>query len=154
MKNHLSPGLEGLPLSSSGIPASTIDAYLAASYTVLTGETFSLKIGYPSSELARLFKLNQTRCAAFITAWNPSSILTSATENHAAQQQLVAEINSRGLHYLNGESTDQTKQWPSEPSLLIFGISLESAQNLAKNFNQNGFIYAASNAIPRLVLLR
>ena len=154
MKNHLLSGLEDLPFSRSGIPASTIDAYLAARYTVLAGEPFSLKIDCPSAELARLLDLNQTRCAAFITAWNPSGGLTSDTENHAAQQALATEIKSRNLRYLEGAGEDPSGRWPSEPSLLVFGISLASATDLAKQFNQNAFVYADSDATPQLVLLR
>ena len=154
MKNRLLTGLEGLPLSRSGIPASTIDAYLAARYTVLAGEPFSLKIGCASAELSCLFELNQTRCAAFITAWNPSGVLTSGTENQAAQHALLAEIKSRNLHYLEGAGEDPSGRWPNEPGLLVFGISLTSATDLARQFHQNAFVYADSDATPQLVLLR
>lgn len=115
---------------------------------------FVLNINHKCPELARLYELNQSHCAAFITAWNPLSVLTADTENHAAQQKLAAEIRSRGLKYLEGEGSDPSERWPREPSLLVFGISLESAQDLARKFKQNGIIYAASDAIPHLILLR
>lgn len=143
-----------MTLPESSISATTIDAYLATRYTVLAGVSFDLRIDCPSPELARIFELNQRCCAAFITAWNPLSVLTSDAENHTAQKKLVAEIRSCGLQYLNGEGADPSEQWPREPSLLIFGLSLESAKDLARKFNQNGFVYAGSDATPHLVLLR
>ncbi|HUW49997.1 MAG TPA: DUF3293 domain-containing protein [Sulfuricella sp.] len=140
--------------SASAIPAATIDAYLAADYTVFAAEPFVLDIGHASSELARWFKLNRTDSAAFITAGNPLGEPTSNSENQAAQQQLLARIKADGLPYLDGEGGDPSGQWPGEPSLLVFGISLEAAQKLAGEFRQNGFVYAGSDATPRLILLR
>lgn len=140
--------------SESAIPAATLDAYLAADYTVFAAEPFALKIGHASPELARRFELNRTDSAAFITAWNPMGEPTPASENHAAQQQLLARIKAEGWSYLDGKGNDPSGQWPGEPSLLVFGISLEAARKLAGEFRQNGLVYAGSDATPRLILLR
>jgi hypothetical protein len=140
--------------SESSIPAATIDAYLATDYRVMATEPFVLNIGRASPELAQLFKLNRTDSAAFITAWNPFGELTSDSENHAAQQELLAEIKGLGLPYLDGDGQDPSGRWPGEPSFLVFGISLEVAKKLAGQFRQNGFVYAGSDATPRLILLR
>jgi hypothetical protein len=143
-----------LLLSESVIPAATIEAYLATDYQVHAPEPFVLKIGRASPELAHWFKRSRTDSAIFITAWNPWSEPTSAPENAAAQQQLLAEIKARGLPYLDGEGRDASGRWPGEPSLLVFGILLEAAKKLARRFRQNGLVYAVSDAIPRLILLR
>jgi hypothetical protein len=140
--------------SESAIPAATINAYLAADYKVKAAEPFVLNIGRASPELARCFKLERTDRATFITAWNPCGEPTADTENHAAQQKLLAAIKALGLPYLDGEGRDPSGLWPGEPSLLVFGISLEAAKKLARQFRQNGFVYAGSDAIPRLILLR
>lgn len=140
--------------SESAIPAATTNAYLATDYKVLAAEPFVLNIGRTSSELALWFKLDRTDRAAFITAWNPLGEPTSGSENHAAQQELLAEIKALGLVYLDGEARDPSGLWPVEPSLLVFGISLEAAKKLARQFRQNGFVYAGSDATPRLILLR
>lgn len=113
-----------------------------------------LKIGQASPELERWFKLNRVNSAIFITAWNPLSIPTPTPENHAAQQKLLDEVNFRGLRYLDGEGCDPSGRWSCEPSLLVFGMSLEAAKKLAEQFHQNGLIYADGDAIPRLILLR
>lgn len=140
--------------ATSVIPAATIDAYLAADYKVIAAEPFVLNIGRPSPELARWFKRNQTDSAIFITAWNPRSEPTSASENYAAQQKLVAEIRACGLSYLDGEGGDSSGLWPGESSLLVFGIALEAAKELARQFRQNGFVYAGRDATPHLILLQ
>lgn len=140
--------------SESAIPAATINAYLAADYKVMAIEPFILNIGRASPELALCFKFNRTDRAAFITAWNPFGEPASDSENHTAQQKLLAEIKALGLPYLEGEGRDPSGLWPGEPSLLVFGISLAAARKLARKFRQNGFVYAASDATPRLILLR
>jgi len=121
---------------------------------VAAAEPFVLHIGRASPELARCFKRHRANSAMYITAWNPWGEPTPVVENHAAQQKLLAEIKSRGLRHLDGEGCDPTGLWPCEPSLLVFGISLEAAKKLATQFRQNGFVYAAGDATPRLVLLR
>ena len=140
--------------SESAIPAATISAYLATDYKVFAAEPFVLNIGRPSSELALVFKLNRTDRAAFITAWNPLSEPTSDSANHAAQQKLLAGIKTLGWPYVDGEGRSSSGLWPGEPGLLVFGISLEAAKTLASQFRQNGFVYAGSDATPRLILLR
>lgn len=140
--------------SESAIPVATINAYLATDYRVMAAEPFVLNVGHASPELALRFKLDQTDSAAFITAWNPFGELTSESENHVAQQVLLAEIKALGLPCLEGEGRDPSGQWPGEPSFLVFGISLEAAKKLAGQFRQNGFVYADSDATPRLILLR
>jgi hypothetical protein len=140
--------------SESAIPAVTIKAYLATDYKVMAAEPFVLNIGRASPELALWFKLDRTDRAAFITAWNPFDELTSDSQNHAAQQKLLAEIKGLGFSYLDGEGRDPAGLWPGEPSFLVFGISLEAAKKLAGQFRQNGFVYAGSDATPRLILLR
>lgn len=138
-------------VSVTAIPEATIHAYLATDYKVAAAQPFILKIGIASPELMRL---NRTDSAMLITAWNPLSEPTPTPENLAAQQKLLAEIDSRGLRHLDAEGCDPSGRWPCEPSLLVFGISLEAAKKLAAQFRQNGFVYAGGDAIPRLILLR
>lgn len=140
--------------SESTIPAATIQAYLEADYWVTAAEPFVLNVGRASPELASRFKLERTDSAAFITAWNPCGEPASDAENRAAQQKLLAEIKTLGFACLDGEGRDPLGRWPAEPSFLAFGISLEAAKKLARQFRQNGIIYAGSDATPRLILLQ
>ena len=112
-----------------------------------------MKVGKSSAELVKWFQTNDDQ-AAYITAWNPFGRKISDNENYVAEQKLIAEIESRELFYLKGESIDPSGLWPNEPSLLIFGITLESAKELVKRYRQNGFIYISDDAKPQLILLR
>jgi hypothetical protein len=145
---------EGILFFESTLPEATLDAYLATDYRVMAAEPFVLNIGRASDELALWFKLNRADSAAFITAWNPFGEPASDAENHAAQQELLAEIKALGLPYLDGEGQDPSGLWPAEQSFLVFGIALDAAKKLAKQFRQNGFVYTGSDATPRLILLR
>ena len=112
-----------------------------------------MKVGKSSAELVKWFQTNDDQ-AAYITAWNPFGRKISDNENYVAEQKLIAEIESRELFYLNGESIDPTGLWVNEPSLLVFGITLESAKELVKRYHQDGFLYIGNNAKPQLILLR
>ena len=112
-----------------------------------------MKVGESNSELVKWFQTNDHQ-AAYITAWNPFGEKISDDENYVAEQKLIAEIESRDLFYLKGESIDPSGLWANEPSLLVFGIALESAKELAKRYRQNGFIYIGDDAQPQLILLR
>ena len=141
-------------LPESAIPAATLQAYLEADYKVTAAEPFVLNVGRASPELALRFKLDRADSAAFLTAWNPCGERASDTENRAAQQKLLAGIKALGLPCLDGEGRDPAGRWPAESSFLVLGISLEAAKTLAEQFHQNGFVYAGSDATPRLILLR
>jgi hypothetical protein len=143
-----------LPISETLVSVATVDAYLATDYKVNTAEPFVLNVGKPSAELAKWFQTNNKDKAAYITAWNPFGEKISDDENHAAEQKLITEIESHNLCYLKGESSDPLGLWPSEPSLLVFGISLKSAKALAKRYHQDGFMYIGEDTKPQLILLR
>ena len=113
-----------------------------------------MNVGESSTELTEWFQANNENQAAYITAWNPLGKKISDDENHIAEQKLIIEIESRDLTYLKGESSDPSGLWPNEPSLLVLGISLESAKALMKRFYQDGFIYIGDDATPQLILLR
>ncbi len=143
-----------MPISETSISTTTVDAYLATDYKVNAAEPFVLNVGQPSTELAEWFQTNNEDQAAYITAWNPFGEKISDDENHVAEQKLITEIESRDLSYLKGESSDPSGLWPSEPSLLVLGISLESAKVLVKRYRQDGFIYIGDDTKPQLILLR
>ena len=143
-----------MTISETSISTTTVDAYLATDYKVNAAEPFVLNVGQPSTELAEWFQTNNEDQAAYITAWNPFGEKISDEENHVAEQKLITEIESRDLSYLKGESSDPSGLWPSEPSLLVLGISLESAKVLVKRYRQDGFIYIGDDTKPQLILLR
>jgi len=41
-----------------------------------------------------------------------------------------------------------------EPSLLVFGLPLETAGPLGKKLDQNAIVWCGGDAVPELILLR
>lgn len=138
-----------------------ITAYRAAEYQVTVGAGFDsgaiiLRIDEYSEPLSRLFTVSGDRCAAFITACNPFSMLQSHEENLAVCAHLrdgLERLTQTGRIF-EGESHDPSGAWPVEKSFLVLGLDLETSQALGREFGQNAIVWIDSDAIPRLVWLQ
>ncbi|MCX7056593.1 MAG: DUF3293 domain-containing protein [Pseudomonadota bacterium] len=141
--------------SRSRIEASLIEAYRATHYCV-TGlyPSFLLRADTYSSDLALCHRTHSVACSAFITAWNPLSVATSHDENVAAQVRLEARLRACGCVLIAGLGVDPTGQWEGEESLLALGLELDTATLIAREFQQNGLLWAGADAVPKLILLR
>ena len=147
----------GIIISSfyrSRISHATIAAYLATEYRIQGDWPLVLRIGQPNEQLASLYGVHAVRCAAILTAWNPYSEPKPDAENHAAQARLIAELDRLGLQHQPGHGADPTGQWPPEDSRLVFGLDFATATSLGVRFGQNGYVWAAADAEPTLVLLQ
>jgi Protein of unknown function (DUF3293) len=128
------------------ISAELEKAYREAFYVIHWGdENIVLKVGHANPELAALMKIHVTTSAAFLTAFNPYSILSTTEENLHNQHSLISDIHSLGLIGIVGEGGDSSNLWPSEPSVLVLGISLQNAELLADRYGQNGFLWISSD---------
>lgn len=126
-------------------------AYLETDFKVFSENPFTLKVGQYSDELNTLIKKSRYSSAVFITSYNPFSKLLSDTENVARQEQLKIEIAKRGLTAIEGIGQHPSNQWPGEPSLLILGLNKEAASTLARQLEQNAFVWCDEKSIPQLV---
>lgn len=132
-----------------------IHAYQMTNYQVRSSDgDFTLHVGKSSEALTALFEKRGVKTAAFLTAWNPQSRPTSEVENDAAHQALVSRAEAIGAAVLNGSGSDATGQWPPEQSLLILGVDRGVAEMLARDFDQNAFIWCDQDAVPQLILMR
>ena len=138
----------------SDIDSATIAAYRAAHYSVLAPEPFVLLVGEVSNGLADLMAAEKSPCAAFVTAWNPFSQVTTAVENTAAQQALLGDLIALGVTSFPGFGKDPTGLWPGEESFLVLGLSLEKARDLGIKYGQNAILWTGLDACPELLLLR
>lgn len=135
-----------MTLSVDTIPVDLERAYREALYIVhAKDKNIHLKVGDSSSEMVELMRLHDVKSAALITAFNPRSILATAEENVRNHNALVADINALGLESLSGEGGDVSNAWPSEPSVLALGISLQDAELLADRYRQNAFLWIAGD---------
>ncbi len=115
---------------------------------------FTLQIGTRSPSLIEMHDRHQVRYSAFLTAWNPFSRLIDQATNSAMQQDLTETLARRELVGISGLGQHPSNQWPAEESLLILGIDLEVAKILAKQYEQNAFVWNSEDGIPQLILLR
>lgn len=128
------------------IPAELESAYRGALYIVhAKDKSIHLKVGDSSPEMVDLMRFYGLKSAALITAFNPRSVLVTAQENVHNHNALVDDINALGLESLSGEGGDVSNAWPSEPSVLALGISLQDAEVLADRYRQNAFLWIAGN---------
>jgi hypothetical protein len=133
-------------------PESLADAYRLARYRVLTEPAFVLRIGQYCPELAAWHAANRVVETAFLTAANPGSRLLSDSENHVRHEQLISLVER--YPFAPGCGEDPDHEWPDEPSLLIGGLTVSEAQDLARRFGQNAFVHIGLGACPRLVWTR
>jgi hypothetical protein len=136
---------------TSNITPELIQAFKETEYFVHAEPAFKMQIGLQCPELARLLTERNVSCAAFITAWNPFSQQLSPKENEQRQQELKAQLKTRGLSFIDGIGQHPSNEWPGEPSVLILKLNRESAKVLAAQYEQHAFVWADETAVPELV---
>jgi hypothetical protein len=140
--------------SGSVIDPRTVQAYLETEYRVHGEPGLTLRVAQANPDLLCAHKLHKADCSAFLTACNPLSEPLDAVANAARQAVLAKELSRRRLIFLPGIGQHPSNEWPGEDSFLVFGLKLEDAKFLAAQFEQNGFIWAGTDAVPQLILLR
>ena len=146
--------LQGTVLSDTNIAEHLLESYRQTDFQVHGPVPFSLKIGQRSEPLLQLYKQHRCNCAAFITACNPYSQKLDPAINAQRHVDLMADITSRSLIFIEGIGIGQDSSWPGEASCLIFGLALEASRVLGHKFNQNAIVWCDQDAKPELVLLR
>lgn len=136
------------------IPVETVQAYLATEFRVLYDAPFTLRLNQECTELQALYQQSNVQCAAFLTAWNPYSETHSLADNEDAQRCLLKEVDDLRLQAIAGIGLDPSQKWDGEPSYLVLGMSHSIARDFGNLFKQNAIVWAGSDAIPELILLR
>ncbi len=131
-----------------------IAAYEDTEYQIFVpGLVITLRINCHSAALANLQSQYGVSSSAFLTAYNPWSKQVPEPDNLSAQAALKNVINKGGWAWIEGAGQDPSGEWPAEPSYLVMGISRDEACSLARQFNQNAFVFADNLAIPELVIV-
>ena len=140
---------------TSDVSTEQIDAYRQAQYRVRGKDgDFDLRIDRPSPDLKALYKSMNVGSAAFLTAYNPLGLARAPDANERAQADLAARLGDAGVTFLYGIGLDPSGIWDGEPSLLAIDVSLPAARLIGEEFGQNAIVWAGTDAIPRLILLR
>ena len=130
-----------MSFSASIIKQDTIRAYLGTHYRVEGDMPMTLIVGEANLALASLHKANQVESSAFITACNPFSQVCDDAANAGRQEALALEIRQRSLAFLEGVGEHPSNRWPGEASFLVLGLSLEAANALEGQNEQNAIIW-------------
>lgn len=128
------------------------NAYYASKYSVFLNEDKELILFASGiSEYVRDFLLShQAESCAFITAYNPESKSLSDIENTRRHADLLAHLGGKWPLYL-GEGKSKKGNWPAELSVLIVGVSLEEAREIALKYEQNAFVFAYDTGKSELI---
>jgi len=141
-------------MSGSRLPSDLITAYRQTHYRVFSPRPFILRIDTASEQLAAVHRARGVECSAFLTAWNPHSRIASRSLNATSQEDLRSELARRDLTILEGIGEHPSNGWEGEPSLLVLGLRRAEAEKLGRRFEQNSIVWADSDCVPRLILLR
>jgi hypothetical protein len=139
---------------NSAIDPDTLRAYEETHYRVLGDAPATLRIGHANPDLAKLHRAFGVDCSAFVTAANPFSTWTGATDNAVRQAALADQLGNMGLRFIDGIGEHPSRTWPGEPSLLVLGLSLSNAKQLGMQHRQNAIVWCDSDTVPKLILLR
>ncbi len=130
-----------------------VQAYRDAAYEIHAESVIRLKVSEYSHFIKGLHQKHQCTTSALITVCNPRSQLLSAAENHARMLAITEAVEKLGYCHLPAVGRDPTGKWPDEPSLWIAGLTKNKAEDLARRFEQNGFLWIEKDTTPQLILL-
>lgn len=154
MKPPATHGPLGMEHAATALAPELLRAYHAAEYHVHSEPPFTLRIGAANADLRALHQWLGVTCSAYITAVNPRSTQLEPDANAARMQALALAVAALNLHAIPGAARDPTGAWPEEPSLLVPGLGLHTAQALGARWEQNALVWCDADAVARLILLR
>ncbi len=128
-----------------------VDAYTRTEYHVFDPEII-LKIGAQSPLLDSLLDQYYVQKWAFITAFNPQSIILPDDENKLRHEKLKKALHS--YKYFEGEGVGENPPWKPERSLLVLGISKTNAIYIGNAFEQNAIVVGRIDSPAELLLLK
>jgi hypothetical protein len=111
-----------------------------------------LRVGQRCVELDDLLAGHGVTTWAYVTAFNPGSVLLPADENSARQRELERSVAALGLASYPGEGIGDDGRWPPEASLLVLGIGRNDAVRLGQEFGQLAVVYGDLGQEAELVV--
>ena len=126
------------------------EMYRQARYVVDDGGVkFTIRLGQANDELNEFLDVCNADSWAFLTAYNPFSQRATDEQNEARQAELIGVIGEMGFDFLRGYGTGEG--WEPESSLLVLGITLETAISLAVQFEQHAILFGEAGGEAELV---
>lgn len=138
--DYLSEKLDELTLTT---------AYEQTNYRILDPEII-IKCGEFNASIDAYMKQIGKRNWTFITASNPKSKQQSAKHNGWSNANLEMDLAKTKCVYTYGIGEAINGDWPGEESFIVFNMSLDTAINLAKKYNQNAILIGRIDAKSKL----
>lgn len=134
----------------------TLDQQLEAAYrkTIysLPDQGINLLCGQNNSRLDVILNHNNWRELCVLTAYNPYSKIQSKDRNAVSQQHLKARLEKLGFVAWTGRNVDPDQEFPDEATWWVPGISQLRGQEIAREWNQNAFLYYPTGGEAQLIL--
>lgn len=147
---------QGVPHSIEKRCNSRLDI-LAKAYTATTYRAIApkgdilIRIGVHNPDLDVLLNQYGVGSWAFITAWNPASVVLSLSQNQQRHSQMISHLDHRHIPYLDGMGVGDDTDWQPEKSVLALGLNREDAQEIGVLFGQNAVVYGEYKGKPELL---
>lgn len=113
-----------------------------------------LRVGEYNADFNALVKQQKSRQSIFITAFNPQSKLYPLAVNRENNEKLLAAIKDAGYQYWVGYGQDDEQKWPKEESFVVFDIEREDADELARRFSQNAYLWITIDSPVELIVTK
>lgn len=145
----------GCPPETSGDPRGLLlQAYRRTRYLVEDPRTggilWDLGVGESCPALDAWLEERGLGSWAYLTAWNPGSVLLGDAENRRRQEELRRELRELGMLFLEGEGRGEDGSWAPERSCWVPGIEREQALELATRWGQNAILFGRLGEVAEL----
>ena len=117
------------------------EAYKNTTYRVYLplGE-IDIRIGVMNPLLQQLLLNNSSESWAFITAYNPYSVMQNEDVNTLLNTQLELYLLEKRYVFFKGMGVGDDDLWEPEASFMVLDIRKEDAIKLGKQFKQNAIV--------------
>jgi len=127
-----------------------VEAYLRTTYALILTGLPSIRVGEANQVLEDWLDEQNCKTYAFITAWNPGSVLLSYDENMDRLDQLDDELKEICPRVYWGWGFGDSGDWEGEVSCLALDISPDDAIRLGKKYGQNAIVWWEKGGVPEL----
>ncbi|MEK7434290.1 MAG: DUF3293 domain-containing protein [Cyanobacteriota bacterium] len=138
-------------LNKKNIEDKLLHFYYKTDYIIFKPKII-INIDKKTPKVDKILKKVEKNSWAYITAYNPMSILKTEEENLIAQKNLIKEIEKEFI-FFEGEGKGENSEWKPEKSILIIGISKENAIEIGNKYNQKAIVFGYLNQKAKLILL-
>lgn len=128
------------------------EAYKNTTYLVYSpiGE-IDIRIGVMNPLLKELLLNNNVDSWAFMTAYNPYSVMQDTDVNTILNTQLEDYLSENQYLFFKGIGVGDDDSWEPEASFMVLNIRKEDAIKLARQFKQNAIVVGVIGNFPELI---